>query len=832
MGPYVQYPYDRIREQQGNMWLPQRKRLATIAAVGCVAFAAGFLSTGTSASETSLWTTAPTTQAQSTRALGVRPIGSFVRMAATRQAEAVQFTRMPTTSSSAVQDRTILSPAVSFKVQNNMHPSLLALGALGALVLGVLGFNRSARRAARKEHYGDIAMCGMSSSIMDGERGEYADMIFPWYEDENFRAQILDGRFPDQGVATPDEARTLWAHDDYDILDVRTEYEREDRGHIRIEKKAVHIPLFHGDYRYSPELNKRTLVPKVNPKFLDQFKARFPDPDKAKIIVMCSDGRNRSLQVLQLLDDLGIYHLVGMKGGYNNWDRTFDPKGRRRDVGMATEVYDHVDSEGNTIAGCGVHASGAGFEMMDSLKYDLPSMNDAIEWQDWEEACASATSSVAMFSMSSSIMDGERGEYSEMVFPWHDDVNYRAQTLDGRYPDEGVASPDQARILWEFDGYDIVDIRAEGERDQKGSIKIGKGCVHIPLINGQFRYDSALGRKAIQQKANLNFLEQIKAKYPDPNAAKLIIMCSDGRDRALQVLQMLDELGIYHLVGMKGGFNLWDRTFDVKGRRRDVGIATEAYDHVDSEGNTIAGCGIHASGAGFEIMDSPSMDQGSLYDDTEWLDWEEAKSGQRVDQIAMFMTTSMPVMTHKRYEDPGFQARTKLEFPEKCIANAEEARVLWDLEKYTIVDVRADWEREDSGQITNDTVVHIPLIYSEKLYDPELDQKVITQEANAQWMKEIQARFPDPDTKLLIMDSDGRDRALQALQVLHEANYEAVVSMRGGYNAWNEAFDNKLQRRYPEIETIQEIEQMAPQENIIWLDWSISLDPCPLTVNE
>ena len=60
----------------------------------------------------------------------------------------------------------------------------------------------------------------------------------------------------------------------------------------------------------------------------------------------------------------------------------------------------------------------------------------------------------------------------------------------------------------------------------------------------------------------------------------------------------------------------------------------------------------------------------------------------------------------------------------------------------------------------------------------------------------------------------------------------AVVSMRGGYNAWNQAFDNKLERRYPEIETIQEIEQMAAPENFIWLDWSICMDPCPLTVQE
>ena len=160
--------------------------------------------------------------------------------------------------------------------------------------------------------------------------------------------------------------------------------------------------------------------------------ARFPDKQKAKILVMCSDGRDRAIQALELLDMAGYVNLVGMKvkleggtrvelrilvstepratwwfgvpcllldprrlqlrhpcetfslqGGFNKWDATFDNRLRRRDVGVATEVYNHVDSEGNTIAGCGIHASGVGFEMMDSLKYDLPSLRDTTEWKDW-----------------------------------------------------------------------------------------------------------------------------------------------------------------------------------------------------------------------------------------------------------------------------------------------------------------------------------------------------------------------------------------------------------------------------------------------------------------
>ncbi len=56
-------------------------------------------------------------------------------------------------------------------------------------------------------------------------------------------------------------------------------------------------------------------------------------------------------------------------------------------------MYNHTDSEGNTIAGCGIHASGAQFEMMDSLKYDRLSNKDPVQWMDWAEAAQK----VAMF---------------------------------------------------------------------------------------------------------------------------------------------------------------------------------------------------------------------------------------------------------------------------------------------------------------------------------------------------------------------------------------------------------------------------------------------------
>lgn len=156
----------------------------------------------------------------------------------------------------------------------------------------------------------------------------------------------------------------------------------------------MHIPLITGPYKWNSELQKKAYEQTLNTEFINQVHARFPDKNQ-KLIVMCSDGTNRALQVLELLYDDGYENIVGLRGGYNNWDRAFDPKGGRRNVGEATEVFDHVDTEGNTIAGAGIHASGAGFEMMDSVLFDLPPVEDSTVWLEWDCATPSYSSAPA-----------------------------------------------------------------------------------------------------------------------------------------------------------------------------------------------------------------------------------------------------------------------------------------------------------------------------------------------------------------------------------------------------------------------------------------------------
>lgn len=206
---------------------------------------------------------------------------------------------------------------------------------------------------------------GKYSSITDS--AEYVDEVVERVEEE--------------GIAYPDEARVLAEHMGYQILDVRSDYERSDRGRIFFSK---HVPLFDLTSRWDSEAKAKVNKQDPNRKFMDQVKALFPNPEEDKIVVMCSDGRQRSIQVLMMLDDEGYVNLAGLKGGFNMWDATFDPKVRRRNVGIAKEVFNHGAES------CGIHASGAGFQMVD--KIESVDRRDYVDWDDYEEVVAQESS--------------------------------------------------------------------------------------------------------------------------------------------------------------------------------------------------------------------------------------------------------------------------------------------------------------------------------------------------------------------------------------------------------------------------------------------------------
>ena len=57
--------------------------------------------------------------------------------------------------------------------------------------------------------------------------------------------------------------------------------------------------------------------------------------------------------MLEALDEAGYVNMVGLRGGYNGWSRTWDGKWRRRNLpGTFVEEYQHGADT------CGVHATG------------------------------------------------------------------------------------------------------------------------------------------------------------------------------------------------------------------------------------------------------------------------------------------------------------------------------------------------------------------------------------------------------------------------------------------------------------------------------------------
>ncbi|KAG1653867.1 hypothetical protein FOA52_007234 [Chlamydomonas sp. UWO 241] len=181
------------------------------------------------------------------------------------------------------------------------------------------------------------------------------------YPDPQLIASVAE-EFPDKGIANVEEARALlslgWTY-----VDVRPALEIEEVGKY---KGAVAVPLKNMVKKYNNETNTKEYFKSDNPEFVAQFKRKFPDTE-AKIMIGCSDGATYSMDALMALDEAGYCNLVGMKGGYYRWYKTFDNNLRRRRGDGYTE--DHTAEGGDS---CGIHSSGAGFERVDKIEAWVP----------------------------------------------------------------------------------------------------------------------------------------------------------------------------------------------------------------------------------------------------------------------------------------------------------------------------------------------------------------------------------------------------------------------------------------------------------------------------
>lgn len=153
--------------------------------------------------------------------------------------------------------------------------------------------------------------------------------------------------FPEEGVATLEEARTLFSEDiGYVLLDVRSKYECELTGSV---VSSVNIPLINVAKSWGEE--GMVLDQDKNPEFLAQVQQRFPDKSHG-ILIMCSDGSNRAIQTLVLLEENGYTNIVGVRYGYNGWLRKFTPKlERRRGDDYKEEYRAQGDSQGLHVVG-------------------------------------------------------------------------------------------------------------------------------------------------------------------------------------------------------------------------------------------------------------------------------------------------------------------------------------------------------------------------------------------------------------------------------------------------------------------------------------------------
>lgn len=174
--------------------------------------------------------------------------------------------------------------------------------------------------------------------------------------------RICREEFPDKGIANVEEARTLYDQG-WAFLDVRPDLEVELVGKF---KGAVNVGIMHMTKKYNHEKNEKEYPKSENPKFVEQVKKKFPNLD-TKIMVACSDGTQYSMDALIALEEAGYTNLVGIKGGYYRWFRTFDNNLRRRRGDGYTEDY---TKEGGDS--CGIHSSGAGFERMDKIEDWVP----------------------------------------------------------------------------------------------------------------------------------------------------------------------------------------------------------------------------------------------------------------------------------------------------------------------------------------------------------------------------------------------------------------------------------------------------------------------------
>jgi len=179
----------------------------------------------------------------------------------------------------------------------------------------------------------------------------------------------------------------------------------------------------------------------------------------------------------------------------------------------------------------------------------------------------------------------------------YDDVQFQKKTLLKFIETSSAsasATTEESRVLLDFDGWHILDIRAKDEIDFEGRCSgKPKECA---LIEAKRVYDQELKRKIYKQEPlNENvFVTNVTKSLmsADTKNVKLIVMDADGGVRAEKAKEILSKIDppFKNVIIGKGGVNAFKSTWDNNMRRRQLpGTFSRGFDNaMFAESNVVA----------------------------------------------------------------------------------------------------------------------------------------------------------------------------------------------------------------------------------------------------
>lgn len=138
-------------------------------------------------------------------------------------------------------------------------------------------------------------------------------------------------------------------------------------------------------------------------------------------------------------------------------------------------------------------------------------------------------------------------EERQMIREWYPGNKAYFAEVEAAFPEQGVASVEEARVLFSELGWVYLDVRPSLELEEVGKVK---GSVNIGIKNSKRVWSAEEKKKVIQKEDNPDFVKQVEKKFPDKQT-KILIGCSDGKSYSIDALIALEEAGYENLAGLR-----------------------------------------------------------------------------------------------------------------------------------------------------------------------------------------------------------------------------------------------------------------------------------------